>query len=101
MVRRVAERTDCAVTYYEDFPYAGAAPEQVRAVLGAGGWEARLTTLSEQALQAKITAIACYRSQISTFWSNLDELAAQVREFARKVGGRRLAERYWRPQHCL
>ena len=100
IVRLAADRMACDVTYYEDFPYAGEAPDKVMEALGAGGWDAHLTVLSEQALVAKIAAIACYRSQISTFWSDQTELAATVREFARKVGEDAPAERYWSPRRC-
>lgn len=86
IVRRAAECSGRALTYYEDFPYAQDS-EAVEAVLTKGEWQAELATLSEEALEAKIAAIACYRSQISTFWSGTAEMAAAVRAFA---------ERYWK-----
>jgi LmbE family N-acetylglucosaminyl deacetylase len=86
IVRRAAERSGCALVYYEDFPYAQNS-EAVRAVLATGQWRAELATPSEEALEAKIAAIACYRSQISTFWSDTAEMSAAVRTFG---------ERYWK-----
>jgi LmbE family N-acetylglucosaminyl deacetylase len=86
IVRRAAEFSGHALTYYEDFPYAQNS-EAVEAVLAKGEWRAELAMLSEEALEAKIAAIACYRSQISTFWSDTAEMAAAVRTFA---------ERYWK-----
>ncbi len=86
IVRRAAECSGRTLTYYEDFPYAQD-PEAVRGTLAMGDWRAELVTLSEQALEAKIAAIACYHSQISTFWSDTAEMAAGVRAFA---------ERYWK-----
>lgn len=46
--------------------------------------------LSEYALSAKIAAIACYHSQISTFWHSLDEMAQRVRAYSSEYG-----ERLW------
>ncbi len=48
--------------------------------------QAELTLLSEETLEAKIAAITCYHSQLSTFWSDVVEMAAAVRPFA---------ERHW------
>jgi LmbE family N-acetylglucosaminyl deacetylase len=86
IVRHAAERSGCALTYYADFPYAQN-PEAVDAVLAKGEWQAELAALSEGALEAKIAAIACYRSQVSTFWSDAAEMAAAVQAFE---------ERYWK-----
>lgn len=81
--------------YYEDFPYA---QEQasVRAALSEGRWKAELVSLSQHGLEAKIAAIAHYRSQISTFWGGRDEMEASVRAFAERAGAGKPAERYWR-----
>jgi hypothetical protein len=48
-------------------------------------------------MTTKIEAIACYRSQLSTFWASVEEMAAMVRAYAEKVGDGRPAERCWRP----
>ena len=61
-----------------------------------------LHPLDEAALQAKTTAIRYYRSQISTFWGDADEMARQVRTDAAVTGqglpgeAGQLAEREWR-----
>ncbi len=52
--------------------------------------------LDEAALRAKIEAIACYESQISTFWPDVETMAAEVRAAAEQAGGGALAEREWR-----
>ena len=95
IVRRIAATCGHTVTYYEDFPYAEE-PQAVRAALAGGRWQAQVALLSEGALEAKIAAIACYRSQLSTFWASPGEMAATVRAFAEKVGNGRPAERYWK-----
>jgi len=90
IVRCAAKGSGHAFAYYEDFPYA----EQ--AALTKGQYRTELILLSEEALEAKIAAIACYRSQLSTFWTNSAEMAAAVRAFAERTGSGRLAERYWK-----
>ena len=92
IVRQAAEASGQPLIYYEEFPYAEE-PQAVQAALEEGQWQAKLTPLSEKALEAKIAAIACYRSQISTFWADLAAMAAAVRAFAGRTD--RPAERYW------
>lgn len=96
MARRAAEGCGRALIYYEDFPYAKD-PESVEAVLAEGRWTSELVPLSPEGLEAKIAAIARYRSQISTFWVDRGHMAASVRAFAERTGGGSPAERYWRP----
>ncbi len=88
------------LVYYEDYPYAGDS-QAVQAALeiepGEMQWRAEVTPLSEKALKAKIAAIACYRSQLGTFWASLVEMATAIRAFAEQTGSGRPAERYWKP----
>jgi hypothetical protein len=84
------------LTYYEDFPYAQDS-QAVKAALTPGLWEPELVPLSEQALRAKIAAIGCYGSQISTFWGSREVVNTTVRAFAEQTGQGELAERYWHP----
>ena len=53
-------------------------------------------TLSERDIRAKIKAIACYESQISTFWTSLEAMEADVRRAFTdpQTGG--YVERYWK-----
>ena len=95
IVRQAAEACGHAVTYYEDFPYAGDS-RAVQLALGKGPWKMALAPLPERALEAKIAAIGCYRSQLSTFWTDLAGMATNVRAFAAQVGQGRPSERYWR-----
>jgi len=95
IVRRAAEGSGQPLTYYEDFPYAQD-PQAVRAALNPGLWESELVLLSEHGLSAKVAAIACYRSQISTFWGSQGAVNATVRAFAEQTGQGDPAERYWR-----
>ena len=87
------------IAYYEDYPYAES-PDQVRAALGEKTFRAKLVQLDEPALTAKVAAIACYRSQLSTFFADEAEMAARVRAYAEAVGGGRPAERLWRTEEA-
>lgn len=95
LVRQAAERTGRPLVYYEDYPYAGEAGK-VEEALGAGDWESEVVPLDEAALEAKIAAALCYRSQITSFWADEADLAAHFRAYAVAVGGGKPAERYWR-----
>jgi LmbE family N-acetylglucosaminyl deacetylase len=84
------------LVYYEDYPYAER-PGALAAVLKDGNWRDEIAPLAEREMAAKITAIACYDSQISTFFSDVDEMAQRLRAYAANVGGGDgWAERYWR-----
>ncbi len=95
IVRRAAEDAGRALIYYEDFPYARDT-QALQGALGSEQWQAEIIVLSEEALIAKIAAVARYRSQLSTFWTDEAEMAASIRTFAERTGGGQPAERYWR-----
>jgi LmbE family N-acetylglucosaminyl deacetylase len=86
--------------FYEDYPYAQD-PQAVKAVLeleprsGEAKWRAELVPLTKTALEAKVAAIACYHSQLSTFWTSPTEMATAIRAFAEQTGSDGPAERYW------
>jgi LmbE family N-acetylglucosaminyl deacetylase len=96
IVRQAAERSERPLTYYEDFPYAEDLAA-VDAALAGGDWQVELLSLSKEALETKIAAIACYHSQITTFWGSTRDMAAALWAFAERTGKRGLAERYWKP----
>jgi len=83
------------VVYYEDYPYAEQ-PDEVTAALDQDTLESESVQLDEASLAAKVAAIACYRSQISSFFADQAEMAARVRAYAEIVGGGQPAERLWR-----
>ncbi|GAB4575960.1 MAG: PIG-L family deacetylase [Anaerolineae bacterium] len=84
-------------TFYEEYPYSQQ-PEAVSTALeffAPAQAEPILHTLDNAALEAKCAAIACYSSQISTFWAGEEEMARQVRAYASATGGGQYAEREW------
>jgi LmbE family N-acetylglucosaminyl deacetylase len=100
LARAAAERAfgatsllDSELVYYEDYPYARDELALHRA-LGDdhARWRVEIIPLSPAALQARINAIVAFRSQLSTFFTNLNDLTVQVTSFITSRGG----ERLWR-----
>lgn len=110
LVRQAAldwQRLGAEVLFYEDYPYSDK-PEVTMAALAPfpAACRSPLTfTFDEAALRAKVLAAACYRSQLSTFWMDLEEMTAAFRAqseaAARLVGRAGYAENYWKiPTGC-
>ena len=66
-----------------------------RADGAARAWVSETVGLSEATLQAKIEAFLQYRSQISTFYRDDEEVRQRMRAYAELVGQGQAAERYW------
>lgn len=83
--------------FYEDYPYAGDAQAVARARESwpERCWSMQTVFVTEQALQAKMDAVACYASQLSTFWGSTDEMRAALRAQALSVGAGQYGENYW------
>jgi LmbE family N-acetylglucosaminyl deacetylase len=85
------------VQFYEDYPYV-ADPQKLAQALQA--WTrpptAHVQALSEAEMDARISAIRLYRSQLDSLFSTEDGIPEQVRSYARKVGvGAGYGEQYW------
>lgn len=87
-----------AVFFYEEYPYSADGDDIINAARDAVGTPLVpvIHPMSDIALAAKIKAIACHKSQISTFWRDTEAMAAAVREYAQQVGLGAYAERLWR-----
>jgi len=88
-----------ARAYYEDLPYAAAASPAAIAAL-APGLRRLAARVGADDLAAKVAAVACYASQISTFWPDAAAMETDVRAWSAKGGadnGSPLAERGWLP----
>lgn len=82
--------------FYEDYPYS----ERMSRLLNTIGKFPKIIIsdtipIEAESFEAKCRAIAQYRSQLSTFWTDLDEMKQNVRQHMLKTGEGILAERYW------
>ena len=77
--------------YYEEFPYARDKGALEVALGSDKGWRSEILPLEETSLRAKIEAVTCYHSQLSTFFYDNNDLEQQIRSYCEQVGG----ERYW------
>jgi len=94
IVRAAAERAfGDLLTYYEEFPYI---VWKLFALRRAGifgrSWDAERQPLSAEDVAARITAIACYASQLPPLFRTPENLERQVRRHVRRARG----ERLWR-----
>lgn len=81
---------------YEEFPYSIKDRSAVRKALDTlvnktqpETPQSILHPIDPAALNAKIAAIACYKSQISSFWDSIEAMERSVREYTEQVGGER------------
>ncbi|HMT20401.1 MAG TPA: hypothetical protein PKE20_04010, partial [Promineifilum sp.] len=75
-----------------------------------GNWLFEITWLTEAAMEARIAAVAAYRSQLSSFFAGPEDMAAKLREEGLRVlreardAGEKTptwavgGERIWRPR---
>jgi len=92
MVRRGGK-----VLFYEDYPYAGntGVVEAALAPWPGHCWERQTIYHQEADLRAKGRAVACYASQISTFWRSIEQMEDALRAQALAVGNGRYGENLW------
>ncbi len=77
--------------YYEEYPYSETENQITAALDNSGRWSPEIVYLETADIEARINAITCYQSQISTFFEDLEDLSQQVRRYVGVVGG----ERFW------
>jgi LmbE family N-acetylglucosaminyl deacetylase len=85
------------VQFYEDYPYAGD-PTKLDQALQAWGSPpmAVVQAVPAENLEAKVTAIALYRSQLGVLFGDETSMSVRVRAYARTVSeDEGYAERYW------
>ncbi len=91
-----ASYPDTKIVFYTDYPYAEV-PGAIHDALVRVPYVAALppVALTEADLRAKIESIACYASQISSFWTGLDDMEAHIRAFTTSNGTLPPHERFW------
>ena len=94
LVRKAAElaQDGSQLVYYEEYPYITKAKDQEMVFLTGRQGKSETIDLSNEAVRAKIQAIRCYQSQISTFYSDIQDFGQQITLHTLQVGG----ERLWR-----
>ncbi len=90
--RAAEEAFGADLFYYEDFPYSRKRWVRWKAMGRPWAWRSQTWEVSDEALAAKVRAVACYASQLGTAFAGLDDLERQIRAFAARRGG----ERLWR-----
>ena len=81
--RLAAESFNCPLWYYADFPYAARNPQQLKGTIPVGAREIQHTLDDEDRL-AWQEGIASYRSQLSSFWSSIDQMKLAVELYSRQ-----------------
>lgn len=87
--RLTAEALGLTLLYYADFPYAAKYPSQVESALPENT-EPIQFEFSINAINAWQNAVACYASQISSFWPSLDLMKTAITDYARQPYSRTL-----------
>ncbi len=89
IVRAAAEqRFGSDLLYYEEYPYSRS-HKAVRRVVRGVGWTSEIVPVSEEAVEAKIEAVAAYHSQVKPLFGGRRRLRWKLRHHHR-VGGERL-----------
>ena len=90
IARAAAEqRFGSDLLYYEEYPYSRS-HKAVRRVVRGVGWKSELVPVSEAAVEAKIEAVAAYRSQVKPLFGGRRRLRWKLRRHHRASG-----ERLW------
>jgi hypothetical protein len=94
LTRRAAEQCFPAAlrVYYEDYPYAGRHSAEQFIAAQAGSWHSNVIRITKNGAAARIRAIKCYESQLSTFFRDESDLEHQLMTFINATGG----ERVWK-----
>lgn len=85
------------IWFYEDYPYSEDEKKREATIQNfPRKLESVTHILKPSAMRAKLGAIACYQSQISTFWATLNEMKDKVEAHMKLIGNGDIAERFWR-----
>jgi LmbE family N-acetylglucosaminyl deacetylase len=86
LTRLAAELLGRSLWYYADYPYVTSIARPF-AALQEAGWKHQIFPVSEAGLAAWWEAIAAHKSQVSTFWPNLEAMHDAIRSYCQSVGG--------------
>jgi LmbE family N-acetylglucosaminyl deacetylase len=83
LTQAAAERLEIPLLYYAEFPYVY--DEDVFRVLE--NFQSTVSPISTDGILAWQKSIQAHRSQISTFWDNLNEMRRGIQDFHDQMGG--------------
>jgi len=88
LTRKAANRLGIPLTFYADYPYAREVDgKEILDFMDCSlDWQYEEVPVSETGLEKWILAAKAYRSQISTFWENDEDLGLQIKEFSDFLG---------------
>lgn len=86
LTRKAAELLARPLWYYADYPYLLQHAGQLHEYI-APDWQIEQISISLNACRAWQDAVACYQSQISTFWASMDEMRNAICHYWQKGGG--------------
>ncbi len=89
LTRQAVEKLGLPGWYYEDYPYVLQNFNQLH-VLEQNGWGSQIFHVSMAGLAAWQDSIAAHHSQISTFWTDQNEMRRAVADFLAANNGIRL-----------
>ncbi len=93
LTRQAAERWRGAdLLYYEDYPYVAREGALAEVIGDGAGWAPIVIPLEATDVRARIAAIACYTSQLTSLFVDRADMEVRVSEAVARVGG----ERLWR-----
>ena len=88
LTRKAANRLGIPLMFYADYPYAREinGQEVLRFMEQSPEWQYEEFPVSEVGLDKWILSSQAYKSQISTFWADNEDLGMQIKEFSRFLG---------------
>ena len=99
LTRLAAERLGGACWYYAEYPYILDQSDQLAQFIPPN-WEETWFPISPAGMNAWEAAVAAHRSQISTFWPDLDAMRAALHAYAgQTIGG--MAVRLWSAKNSV
>jgi LmbE family N-acetylglucosaminyl deacetylase len=76
--------------YSEDYPYARQTSAKQFIANEPDAWQPEIIKITDSAVAARINAISCFQSQLSSFFQNQLDLEKQVSGYINSVGGERV-----------
>lgn len=84
--RSLAQMLGLPLYFYPDYPYTLRFAEEIP-YLAPSGSQPQTYAITLAGLAAWQESVACYASQISSFWGSLDEMKSAIKDFAQKYAG--------------